>query len=95
MRVSSSPESSPQSGSAYMKRVRGGDAVPPGRAREARDVADAEAAAAEEEEEEEGEVVVLVADVVRVRERRVARAVRYFGAIFCAIFFFLLTWRAE
>ena len=39
--------------------------------------------------------MVLVADVVRVRERRVARAVRYFGAIFCAIFFFLLTWGAE
>ena len=59
MRVSSESEESPQSGSAYMKRVRGGDAVPPGRAREARDVADAEAAAAEEEEEEEEEGVLV------------------------------------
>lgn len=58
-----------QSGSPYMKRVRAGEAVPPGRLREAREEAeggeDVDAAADEEEEEEKLEAGV---DAVRVRE---------------------------
>lgn len=72
--------SSRQVGSAYMKRVRAGEAVPPGRERAARALGEGGKEREEEgdeegaEDEAEGEVVVVVVLVVLVKVARVRDA---------------------